>query len=65
MSNSEINSLSLVEYVEFLISMSELTGKGPHSVNWDYRYWYEVVDSQRYSDTIPLLAERGYHSHEE
>ena len=63
MLNEEIVALSLVEYVDLLISMAEFNGHNdPHKVNWDYCHWHGVVGMERYSETIPLLVEHGYES---
>jgi hypothetical protein len=63
MLNDEIVAMSLVEYVNFLIETAEFIGHNhPHKVNWEYCHWQKVVSFKRYSDAIPLLAERGYES---
>jgi|APGre2960657423_1045063.scaffolds.fasta_scaffold01785_15 hypothetical protein len=70
MLNEEIVAMSVSEYVDLLIAISEMNGhnnsqghpQGPHKTNWDYCHWHGVVGIERYSEAIPLLVERGYES---
>jgi hypothetical protein len=55
MENSQIASLSLVEYVEFVQAMAVLNGKPAKEVNFDYCHWHGVVSEERYSAARLLL----------
>jgi len=63
MTNEEIVAMSVSEYVDLLISMTEFNGHNdPHKVNWDYCRWHGVVGEERYEEVIPMLVERGFES---
>jgi hypothetical protein len=48
MENSQIKSLSLPNYVDFVEAMALLNGKTPAEVNFDYCFWHGVISEERY-----------------
>jgi len=63
MLNEEVVAMSLSEYVDLLISMTEFNGHNdPHKTNWDWCRWHGVVGEERYEEAIPVLVERGFES---
>lgn len=58
MNNSEIASLSLVEYVDFLEGMASMNASSVWKVNFDYFFWYGVVSEERFEEAKLALGFR-------
>ena len=58
MENSQIKTLSLPNYVDFIEDMAELNGSTPEKVNYDYCFWHGVVSKERYEEAVWALGIR-------
>ena len=66
MLNDVIASMSLVEYVDFVINTAKLNDKfNPHGVNWEYCRYHRVISEDRYEEAIHALVDKGYESWQE
>ncbi len=57
MENSQIASLSLPNYVDFVEAMALLNGKTAEEVNYDYCFWHGVVSKKRYEEAKEFMKE--------
>jgi hypothetical protein len=57
MENSQIASLSLPNYVDFVEAMALLNGKTAEEVNYDYCFWHGVISEKRYEEAKEFMKE--------
>ncbi len=57
MENSQIASLSLPNYVDFVEAMAELNGSTFEKVNYDYCFWHGVISEERYLAANALMKD--------
>ena len=50
MENSQIKTLSLPNYVDFVEEMALLNGSTPEKVNFDYHFWHGVISVERFEE---------------
>ena len=65
MENSQIKTLSLPNYVDFVEEMALLNGSTPEKVNFDYHFWHGVISVERFEEakwalTIRKVVENYY-----
>ena len=59
MDNSQIKTLSLPNYVDFVEAMALLNGSTPEKVNFDYHFWHGVIGVERYEEAVWALGIRN------
>ena len=58
MDNSQIKTLSLPNYVDFVEAMAVLNGSTPEKVNFDYCFWHGVISEERFEEAKWALTIR-------